>query len=178
MISFPCNLSYTLTSIWLSPQISNLASISTSSLAQLVIPSNTLSYGIYEFTYQVIATITSTNVVLAANIQSTFVQIVPTGLAVFAIPNGVSGIMIGSLQSYVLSPGLYSIDFDNIIAPGTLIYKFYCQTMVLNIPNSVLTSNEYDLLSYKNNASLPMTSNQTCFSSNSNIILTNNLKKW
>ena len=164
-------MSYTFSSLWQSPQITTLSSNPTSSSAQLVIPANTLSYGVYEFIFQVTATITSSNIVLASNIQSVYIEIIPTGLAVFAIANGVSGFVIGYQQTYTLSPGLFTIDFDYIVSPSSLNFTFYCSTVMLNGLNSFsTTSNSYDLMTYKMNTSLPMNSNQTCFPSNGNFI--------
>ena len=167
--NFPCTLSYTLTSTWLSPQIATLSSNPTSSTAQLVIPANTLSFGTYEFTYQVNALVSSSNTLLSSNVPSVFVEIIPTGLAVFALANGVSGVMIGYQQAYTLSPGLYSIDFDYLISPNNLNFKFYCSTVMLNMPSS--TKNNFDLMAFKMNSSLATSANNTCFSSTSNFLM-------
>ena len=162
-------MTYTLSSTWLSPQIATLSSNPTSSTAQLVIPANTLSFGIYQFTYQVYALVTSSNTLLSSNIESVFVEIVPTGLAVFALANGVSGVMIGYQQVFTLSPGLYSIDFDYLISPSILNYKFYCSTVMLNVTSS--PNNNDDLMTFKMNSSLAMSANKTCFAANCNFFL-------
>ena len=166
---FPCNSSYTLNSLWSSPQLATLSSNPTSTTAQLVIPANTLSYGIYEFTYQLNALVTSSNILLSSNVPIIYVEIVPTGLAVFALANGVSGIMIGYQQAYTLYPGLYSIDFDYIIAPSILNFTFFCSTVMLSTPSSA-SINNYDLMAYKLNSSMVMSANHTCFAFNCNLL--------
>jgi hypothetical protein len=146
-----------------------LSSNPTSSTAQLVVPANTLSFGIYEFTYQVNALVTLSNTLLSSNVPSIVVEIIPTGLAVFALANGVSGVLIGYQQAYTLSPGLYSIDFDYLISPSILNFKFYCSTVMLSMPSS--TKNNLDLMAYKMNSSLAMSANSTCFASTSNYLI-------
>ena len=104
---------------------------------------------------------------ILSNTASTFIEIIPTGLAIFALQNGVSSVLVGSQQILFLDPESFSIDFDYLVLPNSLNYKFYCTTINLN---STLASNEIniDLLTYQQNSLLEMTSNKTCFSSNSN----------
>ena len=167
---FACNLTYTQTNAWSltrldgsSPQSVDLRSNPTWQTSELVIQSNILDYGIYEFTFQVYIsglTLPST----AINI-STFVQIIPTGISVYATKSGVSSVLIGSQQSFVSDPSAYSHDLDSLVQPNSLSYKFYCRTINLN--ESSQANFQMDLLEYKTNLALQLMSNQTCFSSTS-----------
>ena len=165
---FSCNLSYSQTNTWtLSridlPQVISLTDNPTSTTPELVMPANSLEYGLYQFTFQVDIQ-TSSNAL--SNSIYTFIQIIPTGLAVFALQNGISSLLIGSKQAFVLNPAAYSVDLDNLVSPSSLQYKIFCNTINLN---SSTQSNQVstDLLTFKSNASLVMASNVTCFSSNS-----------
>ena len=131
----------------------------------LVIQKNTLAYGVYEFKF--VVAISFANGTRLSNSANTYIRIVPSGLGVFALPNGISSIVIGSQQSFTLNPAAYSIDIDNVISPAFLKYTFYCRTR--SMATNQLASGIYmDLLEYEN-SQLPMASNQTCFFTNSNI---------
>ena len=170
---FACNYSYTLTNVWQLtrldvPQNIDLSLNPTWQSSELVIQANTLAYGLYAFSFNVqISMLTSGN--LNGNQTSsvtTYVQIIPTGLAVFAVQNGRSNLLIGSSQVYVLDPLTYSFDFDSVVSMSSLTFVFYCNTVDLTL-GPVQTQNTIDLLTYKSNSKLPMTWKQTCFSANS-----------
>ncbi len=175
---FSCNSSYTMTYKWSANLIVSSTIVSKIDLSSnptwqstsLVIQANTLAYGLYAFNFQTNVTITKTisDVFLTNNI-ATYVQITPTGLAVYGLENGVSGLLIGSQQSFSLKPALYSLDLDSLIKPSSLQYKFYCFTISQGSNTVVNATLSVDLLSYKNNSLLQMNSNSTCFSSNSNL---------
>ena len=173
---FSCNLSYAITYQWSLNLIVNSTYASKIDLSlnptwqssSLVIQANTLAYGLYAFNFQTNVTIATSNVLLENNI-TTYVQITPTGLAVYGLQNGVSGLLIGSQQSFSLSPTLYSLDLDSLIKPSSLPYKFYCFTINQGLNTIVNATQSVDLFSYKNNSLLQMNSNSTCFSSNSNL---------
>ena len=139
----------------------NLASNPTSASSVLVIRENTLDYGLYLFSLEVGVTYNTISFV-ASNVAQTFIQIIPTGLAVFAIQNGVSSVLIGSLQAFSLQPSIYTIDMDDIVTPDKLSFTYFCKTVNLSDPNSVFYS-QNDLNAYKNNPNLVMSRNQTCF---------------
>ena len=163
---FACNVTYTSVYTW---QLNGADFVSnpTYHSAELVVQANTLFYGLYQFTCRVditsdsFASLTNT----LTNTVSTFISIIPTGLAVYAIQNGVSSQLIGSSQVFQLNPMAYSFDMDNLVSPISLQFQFYCKT--LNSLNKNSSSSQYDLYSYKMNSSLTMTANETCFSSNS-----------
>ena len=159
-IFFDCNVSYSLAYKWSlfrndTGQYIDLSSNPTWQTTELVMQPFQLLYGLYEFVIQVRVSVTS-----VTRSTSKFVLIMPTGIAVFGIPNGVSGLLIGSLQSVVLDPRTNSIDLDRLYSPSLLHYTFYCQMYSTNTLTN-LASNITDLLTYKMNSF----SNQTCFKS-------------
>ena len=167
---FGCNLTYTQTNQWILNRIDIVQTIDlktnpTSTSSELVIPANSLVYGTYEFIFQVNLIVPSmTSGGTFTSTISTYIQIIPTGLAVFALENGISNILIGYGQSQILNPIAYSFDFDNIATISSLAFKYYCVTLFSS--SSTPKSSSIDLATYKNNPSLAMYSNQTCFSSN------------
>ena len=166
---FDCNISYTMKSNWYinksSSQTLTYRNPSFES-TQLVIQSNTLEYGLYEFVFQVKFTNMYTNETLSASDQ-TFIQIITSGLVVSAFKNGVSSIFIGSNQSLYLKPVAYSFDYDRLASIDSLNFEFYCQTINLN--SYVSYQSLISLLSYKNSPVLTMNSNKTCFASQGKI---------
>jgi hypothetical protein len=169
IIYFGCNFTYTQINQWLLNRVDivqtiDLTSNPTSNSPELVMKANSLAYGTYEFIYQVNINVPSMNSggSFTSSI-STFVQIVPTGLAIFALKNGISTILIGYGQTQVLDPTKYSFDFDNVASISTLSYKYYCVTILTTL--SDISSSSIDLATYKSNPLLSMSSNQTCFAS-------------
>jgi len=165
---FPCNLSYTQAHLWTLNkinsgvmQLKDLSANPTFASSEIVIESNTLEYGLYEFTIQVEIKVLSS--VLKSKV-STFVQIIPTGLVVFGLENGKQSISIGFLQTLVLNPIKFSFDFDNTASISNLTFKFYCSpNKNYNFIDSILNdTGDKDLATYKRNSSLKMTS---CFTS-------------
>ena len=170
---FSCNSSYTMTNKWRlilfnSSSFTNidLSSNPTWQSTSLVIQAYTLSYGLYAFNFQTNVTLENSNVFLTNNL-TTYVKIVPTGFAVFGLQNGVSGLLIGSQQTFNLNPSLYSLDLDNIVQPNSLEYKFYCFPILTNTLANI--TQLIDLFTYANNAQLQMYWNSTCFTSNSKL---------
>jgi hypothetical protein len=169
IIYFGCNFTYTQINQWLLNRVDIVQSIDltsnpTSNSPGLVMQANTLAYGTYEFIYQVNINVPGMNSggSFTSSI-STYIQIVPTGLAIFALQNGISTILIGYGQTQVLDPTKYSFDFDNVASISTLSYKYYCVTILTSL--SAISSSSIDLATYKSNPKLSMSSNQTCFSS-------------
>ena len=145
----------------------DLTSNPTSSSTELLIRENTLEFGLYHFHLKVIVIFnTNKNV---TNTDETFIEIIPTGLAVFALENGVSSTLIGSQQALTLSPGVFTKDMDEIITSDKLTFKFYCKTINSYSKNEI--SSSIDLAIYKNNATLELIRNQTCFGSKSELFL-------
>ena len=133
----------------------------------LVLQSNTLDYGVYQFKFTVKITMTNEGSVFTNDI-STYVKVIPTGLVVNALQNGIQSILIGSNQTLIFNQAMYSYDMDNFISAQLLEFKFFCQkvnatAMIMgNIGNS-----QIDLYQYKmNNSLMEMFSNLTCFDSN------------
>lgn len=174
---FSCNSSYTMPYEWSLKLIQNssshisidLSSNPTWQSTSLVIQAYTLSYGLYEFNFQTNATISKANnvVVSLTNNLTTYLEIIPTCFAVFGLQNGVSGLLVGTQQSFSLKPALYSLDLDSLVQPSSLQYKFYCFTINQSSITSVNTSLSVDLFTYKNNSLFQMNSNATCFQTKS-----------
>ncbi len=167
---FSCNSSYEIKFKWSLNLIVNstfskidLSSNPTWQMTSIVIQAYTLNYGIYAFNFQTNVTIDS---VFLTNNITTYVKITPTGLAVYGLKNGVSGLLIGTQQSFSLNPVLYSLDLDYLIQSTNLQYKFYC----IPIFKGSNSTPNIDLFTYKNNSLLQMTLNATCFQSNGKII--------
>ena len=171
-IYFACNMSYTIVNTWLLNRIDEPQAISLSSnpsymSSELVILPNTLAFGLYQFSFSVEITLVSSGMVMQSNVVNTFVQIIQTGLAVFATSqNDVSSVLIGFSQSYVLNPVLYSFDFDNAVTMSSLTFRFYCSPVDISAPLVTQVLNSIDLLTYQNNpAELTVSWNKTCFNS-------------
>ena len=181
VISFYCKTNFTYENKWKLTKIDlntfadlstiDLSSNPSSQLSELVLNENTLAYGLYRFQFQVVVKFNG-NKQISSNLAETFIEIIPTGLAVFAIENGVSSVLIGTKQSFDLQPSVFSSDFDNIIQPSELNFTFYCQTVNLSDQNSISTqASKIDLLSFKNNQTLVMKRNANCFGNSSIIII-------
>ncbi len=178
IIYFACNAPYSSRHTWslskidwssLSWQAISMSVYPTASSVELVIQANTLAYGLYRFKFQVDITEKS-NLLLSNNIE-TFIQIIPTGLNVFAIRNGIKNQLIGYNQEFTLSPAEYSKDLDDLILPSSLSFKFYCRTLNLNNNFKSSQINLIDLMTtLKTVPSLPMNRTTTCFSSTSNFL--------
>ena len=175
-ISFYCNTNFTYQNIWTLTQLDpqtfvtleniDLSIYQSHQSTELVIDENTLAYGLYKFKFQVIVTFNG-NSQISSNMAETYIQIIPTGLAVFAIENGVSSVLLGTKQSFNLQPSVFSIDFDNIVQPSQLNFTYYCKMVNLSDANSLNTpASSIDLLSYKNNQALTMDRNLNCFANN------------
>ena len=75
---------------------------------ELYIPSQTLSYGLY----QLKSTVTMNTSTSLKSSQSAYIQIIPAGITANLVPFGTSMITKGYQQDLQLNPGLYSIDLD------------------------------------------------------------------
>ena len=110
------------------------------------------------------------NSYISSNVALSYFQIIPTGLAVFGIENGVSSVLIGSNQEFNLQPSIYSIDLDNLVTPDKLSFTYYCQTVNISSASSAI-SPQADLKTYSNDPNLVMMRSRTCFGNNSKIKL-------
>lgn len=169
------NVTFTPTITWTLSQIDplkltvlkniDLSKNPTSPSSELVIKENKLDYGLYQFTLQVDV---SFNGNIVSSFAQTYVEILPTGLAVFALENGVSSVLIGSQQAFYLNPLLYTFDMDGIITPDKLSFVYYCKTVNLTDPNRAVNV-QNDLRSYQSNASLALVRGQNCFGASSKL---------
>ena len=130
----------------------------------LYIPENTLYYGLYEVIYQINVIMTAYPYLNTTISGYSYFKIVPTGLTINGIENGVTSLFIGSNQEFYLTPANYSYDLDELADLSSLNYKYYCRTIDLTsnlIDNSTMT----DLSTYKSNTGLAMNANKNCFAS-------------
>lgn len=103
----------------------------TSKLSELVIKGNKVDYGLYKFELFVNVTF-NVSVTLTSNVVYSYVEVIPSGIAVYSVKNGVSNILIGSNQEFLLQPALYSYDMDDVITADKLGFVLYCQTIGQN----------------------------------------------
>ena len=135
--------------------------------AQLVISSNTLDYGIYAITYTATLTVSSSQTPYASSL-SVYVQIVPTGIIVYGLANGVQGMSIGTSQQFSLEPSVNSYDMDSYVSLSSLPFEYYCRPVDSGVTGSYPT--------YANGSNLDLKTQKTgsyaysagCFSSSSN----------
>ena len=137
-------------------------------LSELVIPANTLNYGIFQAVYEI--NTTAVQLFKFSSSNSTYFFVRPSGFFVFGIENGITNVLIGSDQRFYLNASNYSMDFDGVIDPSTLNYRYYCQT--IDSTNQSFGMQMIDLYTYKTDSSLTMNRNLTCFSSNGKFFLT------
>ena len=131
-----------------------------SKTSQLVVQANTLAYDVYSVNLRVDLIANATyNALYSTAIM--YVQIVPTGLVVNALQNGVTTQLVGFNQAFVLEPALYSLDLDQLVANmSSLSFAFFCSAFGL--------SSNQNLFDCKTNPTACIfLANQTCFSSTS-----------
>ena len=169
---FACNERYTLARTWHATfhngtslkEVSLLANPTVHS-SRLVVRANSLAYGLYTFTFQV-----TIHQLLSGAKQirtiATYVKIIPSGLVIYAFRLGVRRILIGANQKLVLNPLAFSFDLDHVVAMNNLRFLFYCTPIGSTSSQPTL---KYDLSMFKNDASLEMSWNQTCFASKSKV---------
>jgi hypothetical protein len=130
--------------------------------ANLVFGSNTLTYGLYKFVLLVNMDMTS---IFFQEELTTYIRIIPTGINVYGLENGLTDFSIGQSQGVKLKPDQYSADPDLVTNTSTLAYKFYCKLVAksLGYVNYLLTEpTRLDLDSIQSQY-LPQT--DSCFSS-------------
>lgn len=108
----------------------NLGDNPTLTSETLVIRRNTLSYGLYRIVRYVEMEVEKgilkfINTALSAE-QDTYIKIVPSGIAVFGLENGLDFIKIGFFQKLSLEPLKYSYDMDFLVKTSSLNFNFYC----------------------------------------------------
>ena len=116
IINYNCNQPFAMKTQWMitncttscSNQIQLNSTIITTS-SELYIPSQTLSYGIYQFEL----TITMANSTWLNISKSTYIQIIPSSIIVSSFTLGTLMITMGNTHDLFLDTGNYSIDLDN-----------------------------------------------------------------
>ena len=158
-----------------SVNISDNASIKQS---ELVMPPLALDYGVYQFIYQVILTANDSGVFKSTEPYqlSTFVEIITTGIAVYALPANMRKIARGLEETIVLDPKKYSFDRDLYVDASKLTYVHYCRVIENDI--SFVESQNLTYLSENPslNASLGFDPSRVCFNSTSAFSIDSNNK--
>ena len=123
----------------------------TASSIEILIDAYTLGYGLYEFVFQVKGTWNGMKKIYS---QNTYQKIIPTGLAISGLKNGVSCTEIGSKQTFSLNPVEFSFDFDYVASMQNLKFDFYCRKVYKNqtysniafqyLNNKTLSNNSID----------------------------------
>ena len=119
MIEYNCNQSFGIIPQWIitncttscSNRIQLDSSIITTS-SELYIPSQTLSYGTYQF--ELIIRMSTNSTWLNVS-KSTYIQIIPSNIIVNSFHSGTLMLIIANTHDLLLDPGSYSIDLDNNI---------------------------------------------------------------
>lgn len=104
---------------------------------QLVIFPNKLDYGLFKTVFEVQSADEFSTNIFVESIE-TYFRIIPTGLAVFSLANGVSNLEIGYEQSIDLEPDRFSFDFDKLATINLLKFTYYCK-----IVDSLKTNLDY-----------------------------------
>lgn len=150
----------------------NLTNNPSSQTQQIFLSNTFLSKALYQFTFTVTIFIKPVNK-SEFNITNkivTYIRIVSPDIIVWGLPKGVSQITIGSLQSQMLSPYLYSTQIGSTTLPNNLIFKFYCTVIDYSTSVTYTSNNQNkDLWTYKYTTSPTMGENSTCFTTNCKI---------
>jgi hypothetical protein len=178
-----CNVTLKNTKKWLVHEINpntaaiknliDLADIISAFSAEIFIPSNFLNYGTYRFIYQVSMDGEANEFFETVD---TFIQIVPTGIAIFPFSGGIKEITIGMGQSIDLDPGRYSYDLDDLIRGTQLTYRFYCRLIIDGLSESfpiAYFNNLADLQQIKDGGNLPIQTKMCFKNSSKNLIRIN-----
>ncbi|CAF0988120.1 unnamed protein product, partial [Brachionus calyciflorus] len=96
--------------------------------SQIILPSNFLEYGVYKLVHKIRITILTGGIydVSKESLLETYIEIVPGGVAVFSLENGLDYLKIGKNQSLELNPLKYAYDMDKLTDTSLLDFKFYC----------------------------------------------------
>jgi hypothetical protein len=140
-------------------------------MTQVTLIENTFAFGLYKLSFYANLFVQNISLTFQEEIN-TFIQIVPSGINVYGLQNGLNQISIGRSQAFSLMPIDYSYDLDYVVNISSLDFKFYCKVMsksagfVYYLNES--GSNFYDL--YTGQAQNLALRNDSCFNSTSNVL--------
>jgi hypothetical protein len=107
-------------------ELHDISSNPTSNSSNLTLIANSLSYGLKKLTFSI--NITISNPLEYKNSQvTTYFRVIPTGINVYGLRNGIRELTVGRLQDAELRPADYSVDPDLLTSPASLSFKFYCK---------------------------------------------------
>jgi hypothetical protein len=139
----------------------NMDANPTRTSSSLLIFDSFLSYGRYAMVIQVNTTISETTKFL--NEKKTFIEILPSGMDVAALPGGITEVSVGYKQDIHFKPAVHSKDYDNIISPSQLNYTFYCQVIDNGIESGYPTKSVGVLADIASLDDSMLNPNTTCF---------------
>jgi hypothetical protein len=160
LVSFSYSAAYTPTYQWsifkldsttLAPTTQvDLTANPTAVTTNLKLPSNTLTNGLFVIYFQFTAVMPDPKVQVTSAKKSTYINTIPNGLSISALPNNVASFTLGPAQNLTLNPAAYSYDYNSVANMSNLTYSFYCMKMNRNqtsLTNYLSTPGLIDLAS-------------------------------
>ncbi|RNA19749.1 polycystic kidney disease 1-like 2 [Brachionus plicatilis] len=152
--------------------------------SQLVILSNTLPYGVYKLVHWIYVKIDTGYLTDLENeithLVDLYIELVPGGIAIFCLENGLDFIRLGQKQTLELNPLRYAYDIDFLVQPDSLDYNFFCT--VIDKSNSVDKLEHIDLIKSDNLKEFYLSQNNSsplknkCFNSSEDFYFSGNGK--
>lgn len=166
--SVVCGQNYTMKSYWSIENVTNIPETvlfkdnPTIQTSEVALSGGSLEYGLYKFTStaEVIVTVNGRPDIPSHFIGTdyTYLRVIPSGITVFGLQNGIDYTLIGRNQGLELNAPLYSFDMDDIIQTSSLKFEYFCSIKRLN--GSIM--NKTDLLTLKKQGKID---SDSCFSS-------------
>lgn len=133
----------------------------------LVIRSNTLNFKRYKIIFFLTMKLDTGYLQSIQNEFTTalklYINVIPSGIQVFGLQNGIDYIIIGKSQSVTLNPSKFSFDMDDLVPSTSLKFKIYCRLVGLAMIDAEFNTTEMnDLKSQKYSGKLDINS---CFNS-------------
>ena len=137
------------------------------SSAQLVLPSNSLSYGIYAIKYTATLNVITANPSVHTSSLTVYVKVLPAGIVVRGLSNGVQSTTIGNSQSISIEPAIFSYDLDSTANIKTLPYKFYCRQVNSGVYGSYPTYANLTMMDLRTQKEGAFAYSEGCFTASS-----------
>ena len=166
--SVVCGQNYTIKSYWGIVNVTNIPETvifednPTIQSSEVVLTGGTLEYGLYKLTHntEVLVTVNGRPDIPSHFIGTdySYLRVIPSGITVFGLQNGIDYTLIGRNQGLELNAPLYSFDMDDLIKTSSLKFEYFCSIKRLN--GSIM--NKTGLLTLKKQGKIEPDS---CFSS-------------